>query len=137
MAFIRRRVDAEGRRPRYQLVESRREGAKVRQIVLAHLGPCSTLAAAIEHFEAQLRPLRDEEMALFRAKGVAKEQPGSLVDATRVPLPDGNPLGRQSITYGELERRLSDLNGRILKALRNLDALRQAHDTQTGERMAG
>ena len=50
MAFIRKRISPTSRRtPSYQLVESYRENGKVRQRVLANLGPWPTLDEALEH----------------------------------------------------------------------------------------
>ncbi len=49
--FIRQKV-SRGRASFY-LVESRREGGKVRQRVLAYLGPCDTLEGAITHWETE------------------------------------------------------------------------------------
>jgi hypothetical protein len=56
MAFIRRKV-SRGRAAFY-LVENHREGGKVRQRVLAYLGPCDTLEGAIAHWEGEAAMLR-------------------------------------------------------------------------------
>ncbi len=44
MAFIRKRISPTGRRtPRYQVIESYREGGKVKQRMLANLGRFTTI----------------------------------------------------------------------------------------------
>ncbi len=49
MAFIRKRISPTGRRtPSYQVIETYREGGKVKQRVLANLGRFSTVEEALE-----------------------------------------------------------------------------------------
>ena len=64
MAFIRKRISPTGRRtPSYQLIETYREGGKVKQRVLANLGWFSTVEKALDHCR---NSLADAERGLAR-----------------------------------------------------------------------
>ncbi len=57
--FIRRRISPSNRRTlSYQLIESYREGGKIRQRVIACLGPHSTIEAALEATRGEIASAR-------------------------------------------------------------------------------
>ncbi len=57
MAYVRKKKTKSGEY--YQLVEGRREGGKVRQKVLAHLGDCPSAKAALKRWPRQIIKLRE------------------------------------------------------------------------------
>lgn len=59
MAFIRCKNPKNEKWPRYYLCENRREGGKVRQHVIAYLGYCPDLEAAIAQTEKELAEARE------------------------------------------------------------------------------
>ena len=64
MAFIRKRISPTGRRtPSYQVIETYREGGKVKQRVLANLGRFPTVEEALDHCR---NSLADAERGLAR-----------------------------------------------------------------------
>ncbi len=66
MAFIRKRISPTGRRtPSYQVIETYREGGKVKQRVLANLGRFSTVEEALEDTRWYLEQV---ESALSRGR---------------------------------------------------------------------
>ena len=77
MAFIRKRISPTGRRTlSYQLIETYREGGKVKQRVLANLGRCSTVEEALEdtrrHLELAARCLSEGKRYLRRWNLICK-----------------------------------------------------------------
>lgn len=69
MAFVRaKRQDG---RIYYQLVESRREGPRVRQRVIVHLGPCPSVEEAIAGYGERADRKREEERT-WRARAEAE-----------------------------------------------------------------
>lgn len=91
MAFVR--AKRQGDRSYYQLVENRREGGRVRQRVLAHLGHYPSLEAAIEGYSAAAaRACGYEHRARQRALAVVpvsvRDQPGLVI-----PRPEGRRRG--------------------------------------------
>ena len=69
MAFVR--AKRQGERTYYQLVESRREGMRVRQRVVVHLGPYPSIEEAIARYGERAERARAEER-LWRARAEAQ-----------------------------------------------------------------
>jgi hypothetical protein len=73
MAFIRKRISQTKRRtPSYQLIETYREGGKVKQRIIENLGPYPTIAEAIRG---------EQEMVKFWEE-VYREHPISAANET-------------------------------------------------------
>ncbi len=69
MAFVR--AKRQGERTYYQLVKSRREGKRVRQRVIVHLGPYPSVEEAIAGYGKRADRARDEER-IWRARAEAE-----------------------------------------------------------------
>ncbi len=97
MAYVRKKK-ARGKTV-YQLVEGRREGAKVKQRVLAHLGPHKTPEKALRHWSGRMLRLRHV------ARDVREEAEGSpFVRSLRNAL-RGRDFGGRPFGPEEVERR--------------------------------
>ena len=64
--FIRRKQVKEN--AYYEVVRSVRQGAQVRQVIIAHLGPCDTVDGALRHYRSRLAHYRRRTRLLERVQ---------------------------------------------------------------------